>query len=87
LKWFSPDAQNSLKQTLSVGDQDHRLRKRPINLEEEEDSSSNIAKKESLKFIADSLNASHRNVSIEDSFSFANQPNFESNYSQIFSQK
>lgn len=82
LKWFDPTQQAHLKSILKVGDQDHSLRKRPINLEEDDHSSK--PKKESLKSIADNLKASHRNLSLEDSFSFASQPCFSECYSQIF---
>lgn len=88
LQWFSPKKQEELRKVLGVGQQDHTLRKRPIRLEEEEDNSQSLRpKKHSRKFIADTLNAAHKNVSIEDSFSIASQQNFSHKYSDVFFHK
>lgn len=36
LKWFDPVEQMKLRHILQVGEQDHSLRKRPVNLDEED---------------------------------------------------
>jgi hypothetical protein len=84
LRWFDPRVQVRLRSILKVGEQDHRLRKRAVSLGEDEDSSTSRSKKPSLKSIADSLNASHKNMRIEDSLWVGSQSNFERCYSQIF---